>query len=70
VRDGTITRTDSGRVIRNGAVLFDGKLGTLKRFQEDVREVQTNFECGVQLDGFDSFEEGDLVEFYRVERET
>jgi translation initiation factor IF-2 len=70
VRDGTITRTDSGRVIRNGAVLFDGKLGTLKRFQEDVREVQTNFECGVQLDGFDSFEEGDLIEFYRVERET
>jgi len=70
VRDGTITRTDSGRVVRNQAVVFDGKVATLKRFQEDVRDVQTNFECGVQLDGFESFEEGDLIEFYRVERET
>jgi len=70
VRDGTITRTDTGRVTRGGAVIFEGKIGTLKRFQEDVREVQTNFECGVQLDGFESFEEGDLIEFYRVERET
>jgi len=70
VRDGTITRTDTGRVTRGGAVIFEGKIGTLKRFQEDVREVQTNFECGIQIDGFESFEEGDLIEFYRVERET
>src|SRR5207249_7637430 len=43
VRDGTIARTDTGRVMRNGAVIAEGKISTLKRFQEDVREVQTNF---------------------------
>jgi translation initiation factor IF-2 len=70
VRDGTIARTDTGRVMRGGAVIGEGKISTLKRFQEDVREVQTNFECGIQIDGFDSFEEGDAIEFFRVERDT
>ena len=58
------------RVLRNDQVLHTGKLASLKRFQEDVREVQTNFECGVQIEGFDSFEVGDVVEFFRSERET
>ncbi len=70
VRDGTITRTDSARILRNGAVIADGKIGTLKRFQEDVRDVATNFECGIQIDGFDSFEENDVIEFFRIERDT
>jgi len=70
VRDGTVTRGDSARVVRNGAVIADTKIATLKRFQDDVREVQTNFECGIQLEGFESFEEGDVIEFYRRERET
>ncbi len=61
VRDGTITRTDTARVTRNAAVIAEGKIATLKRFQEDVREVQTNFECGIQVEGFDSFEEGDVA---------
>jgi len=70
VRDGTVTRTDSARVTRNGAVVAEGKLASLKRMQDDVREVQTNFECGIQVEGFDSFEEGDVIECYRIERET
>jgi translation initiation factor IF-2 len=70
VRDGTITRTDTARVLRNDAEIYEGKLSSLKRFQEDVREVQTNFECGIQIDGFDSFEEGDVIETFRLERET
>jgi translation initiation factor IF-2 len=70
VRDGTVTRTDSARVTRNGAVVADGKIGSLKRMQDDVREVQTNFECGMQIEGFDGFEMGDLIECYKVERET
>jgi translation initiation factor IF-2 len=70
VRDGTITRTDTGRVQRNGQTIAEGKISTLKRFQEDVREVTTNFECGVQIEGFDSFEEGDTLEFFRMERDT
>jgi translation initiation factor IF-2 len=70
VRDGTIVRTDNARVLRNGAQIAEGKLASLKRFQEDVREVTTNFECGIQVEGFDSFEVGDVVETYRIERET
>jgi translation initiation factor IF-2 len=70
VRDGTITRTDSARVLRNEAVIHTGKVATLKRFQEDVREVTTNFECGVQVDGFEDFQEGDVIESFRLERET
>ena len=70
VRDGTVVRTDTARVQRNGSVIAEGKLSTLKRFQEDVRDVQTNFECGIQIDGFDSFEEGDVIEFFRIERDT
>jgi translation initiation factor IF-2 len=70
VRDGTISRTDTARVLRNEQVIAEGKMSTLKRFQEDVREVQTNFECGIQIDGFDSFEEGDVIECFRIERDT
>ncbi len=70
VRDGSITRTDTARVLRNDAALHEGKISTLKRFQEDVREVQTNFECGIQIDGFENFEVGDVIEAFRMERET
>jgi translation initiation factor IF-2 len=70
VRDGTITRTDSARLLRNEAVIHTGKVSTLKRFQDDVREVTTNFECGVQIDGFEDFQEGDVIESFRLERET
>jgi translation initiation factor IF-2 len=70
VRDGTITRTDQARVLRNDAVLHTGRISTLKRFQEDVREVTTNFECGIQVDGFEDFQEGDVIETFRMERET
>jgi translation initiation factor IF-2 len=70
VRDGTITRTDTARVLRDDAVIHTGQLTTLKRFQEDVREVQTNFECGIQIDGFEDFQEADVIEFFKMERET
>jgi|CXWL01.1.fsa_nt_gi translation initiation factor IF-2 len=70
VRDGTIARTDKARILRNGAVIGEGNIGALKRFQEDVRDVATNFECGIQIDGFDSFEENDVIEFYKIERDT
>jgi len=70
VRDGTITRSDQARVLRKDAALHTGRITSLKRFQEDVREVQQNFECGIQIDGFDSFEEGDVIETFRLERET
>jgi translation initiation factor IF-2 len=70
VTDGTITRNDLARVLRQDEVLIDSKIGTLRRFQEDAREVQTGFECGITVDGFDSFEEGDVIQVYHRERET
>jgi translation initiation factor IF-2 len=68
VTDGKAARNALARVIRDGAVLFDGRVASLRRFKDDVREVTTGMECGVGLEGFDSFEEGDTIEFYRKEQ--
>ena len=64
VRDGKIHRTDKARVIRDGIVVFAGELAGLKRFKDDVKEVGTNFECGLSLVGYDDIREGDLIEAY------
>jgi translation initiation factor IF-2 len=68
VTDGTLLRNDSVKVMRGGEQLADVSCSGLKRFQDDVREVQNNFECGVSLDGFDDYQEGDILEFYHKER--
>jgi translation initiation factor IF-2 len=70
VRDGTVTRSDLVRVQRGDQVLAETKIAALRRFQEDVREVQTGFECGVTLEDFTDFQEGDVLEFYRRELTT
>jgi translation initiation factor IF-2 len=70
VRDGAITQNDLVRVLRDEQPLADTKVTSLRRFQDDVREVQTGFECGIALEGFDAFQEGDILELYRRERET
>ena len=66
--DGMAARNSWVRVLRDGEELFDGQLDSLKRFQEDVPEVRSGFECGIGVSGFDDFEEGDILEFYREER--
>jgi translation initiation factor IF-2 len=68
VTDGTIHRNDLVKVIRNGQVIAEVRCGGLKRFQDDVREVQNNFECGISLDGTNDIQEGDILEFYHKER--
>jgi len=68
VRDGVVQREAKARVMRSGEVIFDGSLRSLKRFQEDVKEVKAGFECGVALEGFTDFQEGDEIEFYVKER--
>jgi translation initiation factor IF-2 len=70
VTDGVVARNGRVRVHRGAEVLFDGQLASLKRFTEDVREVQAGFECGVGVEGFGDFEEGDILEFYRKEQVT
>jgi translation initiation factor IF-2 len=68
ITDGLVARNAWVRVLREGEELFEGRLDSLKRFQEDVTEVKAGFECGIAVAGFDDFEEGDVLEFYREER--
>lgn len=68
VMEGSIVRNKGARLIRNGEVLADGKIDTLKRFKDDVTEVKAGFECGIRLDSFDSYEEGDVLETFEVEK--
>ena len=64
VKEGKIKRTNKIRVIRDGIVIYAGELGSLKRFKEDVKEVTTNFECGLNIDKFNDLKVGDLIEAY------
>ena len=65
VIDGTITRTSSGiRVIRENIVIYDGKINSLKRFKEDVKEVQSGYECGIMIENFNDIKVGDILEAY------
>jgi translation initiation factor IF-2 len=70
VREGEIRRNAQARVVRDHQVIHEGSVSSLKRFQEDVREVRTGFECGIGLEGFDDFQEGDIIQFYVRERVT
>jgi translation initiation factor IF-2 len=70
VMDGEARRNAKVRVYRDGGVLFDGGIDSLKRFEEDVREVRQGYECGVKVSGFDDVQEGDQLLFYVMERET
>lgn len=67
VTDGKITRNSEVRVIRDGIVVFEGKLDSLKRFKDDAREVATGYECGVTLENFNDMKEGDIIEAFVME---
>ena len=62
--DGIFERNCSVRLIRDGIVVFDGPLASLKRFKDDVKEVRTGYECGLVFEGFDKMQELDIVEAY------
>jgi translation initiation factor IF-2 len=68
VRDGMALRDAKGRVRRGEDVIFDGPLHSLKIVHDDVKEVRTGLDCGVALEGFTDFKEGDIIEFYVKER--
>ncbi|MGF1505755.1 MAG: translation initiation factor IF-2 [Anaerolineae bacterium] len=63
IRDGIARRDARARVIRRDRIIHEAGVSSLKRFQEDVREVRTGFECGINVEGFSDFEEGDLIQF-------
>jgi len=64
VLDGKVTRHTKVRVIRDGIVLHSGGLGSLKRFKDDVKEVASGYECGLNIDGYDDIKVGDIIEGY------
>ena len=64
VLDGKINRNSKVRIIRDGVVIYAGELASLKRFKEDVKEVATNYECGLNIQNFNNIEVGDIVEAY------
>ncbi len=66
VKEGTIHRNDQVRVIRDGVVIYTGKIGSLKRFKEDVREVAAGYECGLRIEGFQDIKVGDIIETFTV----
>jgi translation initiation factor IF-2 len=68
VSQGKILRKAHARVVRGGVPVFDGKMSTLRRFQEEVEEVKVGLECGIRLGDFDEYLEGDIIECYTLEK--
>jgi translation initiation factor IF-2 len=68
VNEGKVNRDASVRLIREGTVIWDGKLGSLRRFKDNVQEVEEGQECGVVLDGYADVKEGDVLEFFKTKQ--
>ena len=66
VIEGKIRRNDRMRVIREGVVIYEGEIDSLKRFKDDVREVQSGYECGISIKGYNDIKVGDQVEGYEI----
>jgi translation initiation factor IF-2 len=67
VQDGKITRQSQIRVIRDGVVIFEDKISSLRRFKDDMREVAAGYECGIGLEKFNDIKENDVLEAYIME---
>jgi translation initiation factor IF-2 len=67
VTDGKITRTGKVRLVRNGIVVYEGAVESLKRFKDDAKEVTENYECGIGFENFNDIKEGDIIECYMME---
>ena len=67
VTEGSIRRSARVRLVRDGVQVYEGKLGSLKRFKDDAREVATGFECGIGIDGYNDLKVGDVIEAFVIE---
>lgn len=67
VSDGKVSRDNEIRVVRDGAVVFEGRVSSLRRFKEDVKEVQSGYECGITIENFNDIKQGDVFELYEFE---
>ena len=63
--DGIITRNSKARLIRDGVVVYETKIASLKRFTDDVKEVKNGYECGIMLEGYNDLRAGDVIETYK-----
>ena len=68
VQDGRIVRNSLVRVVRDGIVVHEGELASLRRFKDDVKEVASGYECGIQIEKFNDVKEGDVIEAYIMEQ--
>jgi translation initiation factor IF-2 len=68
VTDGKIERSANVRLIREGIIVHESKIETLRRFKDDVREVEKGYECGIKVAGYDDVKEGDVIEAYKIEK--
>lgn len=68
VQEGEITHTDKARLVRDGIVVYEGALASLRRYKDDVKSVKAGFECGVGLENFQDIHVGDIIETYRIEQ--
>jgi translation initiation factor IF-2 len=70
VSDGRIIRSGDtqARLVRDNVVIFEGKIGSLRRFKDDVSEVKTGFECGIGFDKYNDLKVGDVIEVFTMER--
>jgi translation initiation factor IF-2 len=67
VLDGVIRRNASARLVRDGTVVYESTIGSLRRFKDDVREVAAGFECGISIEGYQDVKEGDLIQAFEVQ---
>lgn len=67
VLNGKISKKDRVRVVRDGKLIYEGKVASLKRFKEDVKEVNAGFECGISIENFNDIKLKDIIEFYNFE---
>ena len=67
VTDGRVRRNAKCRLVRDGVQVFEGQIGSLKRLKDHTREVQSGFECGIGIEGFNDVKVGDVIEAYEIE---
>jgi translation initiation factor IF-2 len=67
VQEGKITRSAQLRLVRDNIKIYDGRVGSLRRFKDDVKEVAQGYECGITIEGYNDIKVGDMIEAYEIE---
>jgi translation initiation factor IF-2 len=67
VTDGKVSRNAKARLVRNGIVIYDGAISSVRRFKDDVKEVNRGYECGIMLENFNDIKEEDIIEIYEMQ---